>query len=516
MRFFPGRLLAMFTALIALATSRAPAQSEPRLPDVLATADLAWTAGKYDDALRGYADVLSRDSSSARALFRVATLLAWRNEFDRSMLLFRKYLRLAPGDADGRVSLARTLAWNGQYGAALALCDSVARENPRNRDAALLGAQVLAWRGNLEGAAARYDRWLSAHPNDAEGWSLLAQVWTWSGRAEPARRALRRALEAEPSNAAALTQLQWTEVELAPSVEPAVSSTNDSDDNRATTYVVRAGFAAPWSARLLADATYRTADLALKHGTSATLRGSSSWTPLDGRWTLRAALGATRLDGRDAPGSATFSRTEPLMSARLSGRIASRLSLGAGVTHASFDETATLIRAGIASTSLEGDADITARPRLSIGGGGGWTRLSGGSGPNTRLAGSGAIRWSVTRALSIAAGVRGFGYDHVASDGYFAPKRYLLAEGSARLHLGGPLGWALESDLGLGHQHITAFDNSAAGRFAQRCSIVGTYRPAPGLEWSVGGSFANVASPTTISSADYRAYSVSIKGRVRL
>ena len=118
--------------------------------------------------------------------------------------------------------------------------------------------------------------------------------------------------------------------------------------------------------------------------------------------------------------------------------------------------------------------------------------------------------------LSLAAGVRAFGYDHAAFDGYFAPKRYLLAELSARLRAGGDLGWGLESDLGLGNQTITAFDNTSAGRFAQRLSGGIAYRPAPGMEWSLTAGFANVASPTTISSADYRAYTLAIKGRVRL
>jgi hypothetical protein len=112
--------------------------------------------------------------------------------------------------------------------------------------------------------------------------------------------------------------------------------------------------------------------------------------------------------------------------------------------------------------------------------------------------------------------MRGFGYEHAAFDGYFAPKRYLLAELNARLRVGGELGWGLESELGLGNQTITAFDNTSAGRFAQRFSGGVAYRPAPGMEWSVNAGFANVASPTTISSADYRAYTLAIKGRVRL
>jgi hypothetical protein len=118
--------------------------------------------------------------------------------------------------------------------------------------------------------------------------------------------------------------------------------------------------------------------------------------------------------------------------------------------------------------------------------------------------------------VSFAAGIRGFAYEHGAFDGYFAPKAYLLAEASSRLRLGGELGWALESEVGLGNQSITAFDGSHTARFAQRANASLLYRPVPGAEWSLSGGFANVASPATISSADYRFYTIAIKGRVRL
>ena len=118
--------------------------------------------------------------------------------------------------------------------------------------------------------------------------------------------------------------------------------------------------------------------------------------------------------------------------------------------------------------------------------------------------------------VSFAAGIRGFAYEHAAFDGYFAPKRYLLAEASTRLLLGGELGWAVESELGLGDQTITTFAESHSGRLAQRANASILYRPLPGSEWSLSGGFANVASPATISSASSRVYTVSREGRLRL
>ena len=500
----------------ALTRAQVEQAGEPRVAQLLAAGDEAWRAGKLDEALARYEAVLRNDSTSARAVFRVATMLAWRNDLRRSESMFRFYLRLAPGDDDGRIGLARTLAWAGRYEQSVAVCDSILAVNPKQRDAALLAAQARAWSGNLRAAIDRYRGWLSAHPADAEAWMALAQTWQWADRADEARSALGHALAADPGNTRARTQLDWVNVALAPSFEPSISSSDDSDDNRSTTYLVRAGWRAPWQARLVADGSYRVADLAARHGTAASLRAASSFTPFDGQWTVRGELGASRLEGSDAPGSPATTHLEPLAAVRLSGRIARRMSLGIGASRSAFDETAALIQSGIATTSIDGDGDLAIARRLTLGGGGGWTRLGGGSGPNSRVAGSGALRWTARPFLSFAAGMRGFGYEHAAFDGYFAPKRYLLAEASSRLRLGGDLGWALESELGLGNQTITAFDDSHVARFAQRANASILYRPAPGAEWSISGGFANVASPATISSADYRFYTLAIKGRVRL
>jgi tetratricopeptide (TPR) repeat protein len=499
-----------------LAGAQVVQAGEPRVAQLLAAADDAWRGGRFDEAFARYEAVLQSDSTSPRAVFRVATMLAWRNDLGRSESMFRLYLRLAPGDDDGRIGLARTLAWAGRYEQSVALCDSMLTENAKQRDAALLAAQARAWSGKLRVAINRYRNWLSRHPNDAEAWMALAQTWQWADRPDEARNALDHALAVDPGNAKARTQLDWVNVARIPSVEPAISSSDDSDDNRSTTYMMRAGFRAPWQARLVADGSYRVADLGARHGTAASLRAASSFTPLYGQWTVRGELGATRLEGSEGPGTPTVTHVEPLASVRLSGRVAGRLSLGAGASRAAFDETAPLIQSGIATTSVDGDGDLALTRRLTLGGGGGWTQLSGGSGPNSRVAGSGALRWTARPFVSFAIGMRGFSYDHAAFDGYFAPKRYLLAEASSRLRLGGELGWGLESELGLGNQTITAFDDSHISRFAQRANASVLYRPAPGAEWSLSGGFANVASPATISSADYRYYTVAIKGRVRL
>ena len=439
------------TGLGVLAPTSAICQSAPPTAQLLAAADQAWTARKFDDAFDRYRAVLEQDSTSLPALFRVATVLGWRRDLEHSAALFRVYLRLAPADDDARLGLARTLAWRGDYTHAIAICDSVVARDPRRQDALQLRAQAVGW-----------------------------------------------------------------SVARSPSLTPTVSTTDDSDDNRATTYLVRGTIPSLWNALTVGDASYRVADFGAEHGTSTTLRASSSWSQIDGDWMLRAETGAARVEATYAPGATHESRVLPVLGLRFTERPWRWITAGGTFTRAPFDETASLMLAGIATTSVEADADAALGPRVDLSGDGGWTRLSGGSGPNTRLSGSGSLRWSPIAIASIAASVRGFGYDHAAFDGYFAPKHYLLAELSGRARLGGELGWGLESEIGLGDQTIGLFDNSHDSRFAQRATVAVVYRPVPGFEWELSGGFANVASPTTMSSADYRAYTLSIKGRLRL
>ncbi|PYP61139.1 MAG: hypothetical protein DMD26_18405, partial [Gemmatimonadetes bacterium] len=427
-----SRFLAIAFTAIALTPGLVRAQRDPRLAETVSAADAAWNAGKYGDALARYQDVLRQDSSAARVMYRVATLLARGKDFDRSITLFRKYVILAPSDVDGRIGLARALAWSGRYDESVATCDSVLGASPRNRDAALLAAQALSWSGNLEGAIARYERWLAIHPADADARSGLAK-------------------------------LRSAEAAIAPSLEPTFGSTNDSDNNRSMTYLMRGSVTAPWRARVVAEGSYRIADLASAHGTAIGFRGTSAWTPLGGRWTVHGELGVERLDASDGLSAQHAAHVEPLLSAALSGHLTSAISLGGSVVRGVFDETASVIFAGVATTEVNGEATVTPYERLTVTVTGGRTALSGGSGPNTRIGVAGSARWSVLPSLSVATGLGTFGYEHLASDGYFAPRRYMLAEGSIRWRLGDELGWSMDSEIGLGHQAITGFGNSMVG-----------------------------------------------------
>jgi hypothetical protein len=121
----------------------------------------------------------------------------------------------------------------------------------------------------------------------------------------------------------------------------------------------------------------------------------------------------------------------------------------------------------------------------------------------------------VRRGLTFAASVRGFGYDSTAAgNGYFAPRRFRLAEGSARWESRRDLGWLWSADGGLGAQTVAVNDGSVDRHLTERIGVGLTYRPVPGREVSVGYGFTNVAAPASVSAATYRAWEGSIRGVV--
>jgi hypothetical protein len=198
---------------------------------------------------------------------------------------------------------------------------------------------------------------------------------------------------------------------------------------------------------------------------------------------------------------------------RISGNLNRALTVGLLASRAPFDETALLIASGVVSSEIAGEAAIALPARVSLSGAASRTRLTGGARENSRNAFSSTLRWMYNRKWSVAVGARQFGYDTTSSDGYFAPRKYALAEASARGRLGGDLGWNMEGDAGLGQQRIELFGSSAGSRTAQRVALTAGYRFDPSHEFSASSSYANVAAPGQTGGSEYRYYTFSLRAR---
>lgn len=519
-------------------------------------------------------------TASSRSVYRLAVMRTWDGDLHGALPLFSLYVRLEPRDEEGRIALAKALAWSGNTANAVAIYDSILSRDLTYRDAALGAAQALTYAGKLNDALARYDGWLKQHPRDieaglarartlawrgklkeserayaslgtggehleaekgvalvaawrgnlgrserlwkalsqkapkdAEIWTGLAQVQRWQGRSEEARVSLRKALDANPGSPDAREQLRWVKAELGTVMSPTALATWDSDRNQSVLVGVSASVRPLTRTRLTVSGSYRDARLNANKGTSA--GGMASLLLHAGtRLSLTGAVGATRT--RAGGGSTAVDRDFLVGGGRATLMITPGFTLGGGVSHYAFEETAALIASGVTVTSYSGETELRLPARFSLSAGGEHAELEGGSGPNVRNAGFGAVRWRASRQASFALSGRGFRYAEQLRDGYFAPSQFLLGEFSTRLSAGGDLGWAGQLEGAVGLQDVE-FNDPGVTRGTQRVGALLAYRPRPGAELALEYAFSNVASNTGSVAGGgsvYHAHTVSFRTRL--
>jgi tetratricopeptide (TPR) repeat protein len=546
---------------------------------LLTRADSAWKAESFGLAAALYSAAVSRDSSNSFAIFRLATLRSWDNQLDEGVRLYRRYVALEPADVEGRVSLARAIAWSGQYPAAISVYDSILANDATFRDAVLGRAQTLAWSGRLDEALNIYKQWVVEHPtdheasldyaralswngdlgqaeriyaglartgdanaqkglarvvawrgelerserawqqvldirpNDAEALTGLAQTLRWQGRQADAQSALELALQTNPAYGDARALLRWVQADLRPSVIVSGLGTNDSDENRATTLMVDYVNPARWNTMFGGRYTGRRADFVAVNSKVDAVDLFTTWQQAS--WQIRLQGGESR-HSSTVGASAVKSQTIASGVLRASGMVGRMLRVGFGASRSPFDETALLIANGVISSEYSVDGEITLPARFSLGGAASRARLTGGSRDNDRNAFSSTLRWKYNRNWSLAIGGGGYGYDTTSTDGYFAPRRYLLSEASTRAHLGGELGWNSDADFGLGRQSIDFFGSTSEARLAERATLSLGYRFDPRQEMTLSGGYANVAAPGQTGGSEYKAYSLSLRMRLGL
>ena len=471
---------------------------------------IAWS-GDYAGSIALYDSVLTREPNNRDAVLGRAQTLAWANRFDEALSAYRSWTLAHPTDRDAAIDYARVLAWDGRLKEAEALYTELSRTGNASATKGL--ARVIGWRGDLQRSEEIWRRVLVTDPNDPEALTGLAQVLSWQGRQGDAESALRLALRANPAYGDARSLLRFVEADLRPSVTVSGIGTNDSDDNRATSFMLDYIVRAPWSGNIGIRYGERWANFAAIDSRADAGSVFARWQPASSSWLIRAEAGVTHHSSNFIPVSV---RKETIASGALSvrGNLARALSIGLAASRGPFDETALLIASGVESSEYSGDASIALPGRLSLSGTASHARLTGGTRENSRDALAASLRWIYNRRWSFAVGGRQFGYDTTSSDGYFAPRRYVLGEVSGRGHIGGTLGWNAEAEAGLGSQRIELFGSSATSRLAERGSLSVGYRFDPAREVSAAASYANVAGPGQVRGSDYKAYALTLRARL--
>jgi hypothetical protein len=193
-------------------------------------------------------------------------------------------------------------------------------------------------------------------------------------------------------------------------------------------------------------------------------------------------------------------------------RAGARATLAVGVARLPFDETAPLMLNGTTTTAVTAGGSVALGHQVSFSSEVEQAWLAGGT-RNTRTTAFGTVRWDAPRVLALAVTARGFGYASDPQDGYFAPDLYTLSEGSVHLVLGRERGWSATLEGGAGVQTVKR-GGTASSRPAERGTIAISYRPTPGIEWTLTGAAATAASAATSQTDAYRSTALTLRGRL--
>ncbi len=209
-------------------------------------AQAADAAGRRDEALAAYADVISRSPEPAQFHLARATLLGENQEYEAALDEARAALSSQPDEVAAleataryaaaaqrysesidaydqlverspevahRISRARVLAWDQRYDQAIAVVDDILQDEPANMDALALRAEVATWAGNYSESLVTYDRILSENP-DMENVRQRARVLVLDQQYQTAADEYSRVLANDPSDRDALVglgrALSWT------------------------------------------------------------------------------------------------------------------------------------------------------------------------------------------------------------------------------------------------------------------------------------------------------------------
>lgn len=466
--------------------------SAPPLRAQVSAADSAFSKGEYAAARAAYERALAQDSTSERALYRLAILDSWDGKLDRSLARFARLRRLDPRDADIMLSHAQVLAWAGRTGESAALYDSVLARFPDRTDALAGRARATAWSGDLDSAEQLWRAALGRHPDAAELLIGLAQTLYWKGQPQLAESYAARAGALAPEDRTARDLERDLRAALRPEVSTSVDGSTDSDMNDVVTQEGTVTTSLGSSVRSTLHAGWRHATDPLLSGKS--YGGGGVLIAALGRGTVvRAGLGARRVEGAPwiAPVGGAFSSTTLTAELGLGLRPARYAAVSASYSRAPFDETAGLMRQDLVIDALDLSFDVSPGPGWSVSGGGGGAWLSD---HNRRYSVVGAVLGRIVKGLQIGPFARILGYRSSRPGLYFTPVQFSVIEGRA-VYQWQRSGWGLRADGGLGSQQVHPFGSPAPHQFEWHVGV------SLSRDWGANNTIALVGSITNSAAA---------------
>ncbi len=429
----------------AAAVGTAVAQTgSPDVRGLAARADSLFRAGERSAASQLFRTVVAADPDNSHAVYRLAELSGRPAE---ALALYQRYVALEPEDPWGYLAAGGLLVRLGRYSEALRWYREAARLAPVERDVVVGQARLFAAWGRTDEAISRYRSWLAGHPEDAEAWRELGGQEFKAGRPKAAVRALERSLALEP-NARAAARLAQARRAAAPTIQPALGGSRDSDGNVMSRAGLRADLAAGEALRL--GLTVEGA--ALADGLDVARAQAAALTA---RWRPRANVSVESMAGvQHASTSAGALGGGETPVADLKVRVqapGSRLQWDLRGQHDALVLSPVLIANWVRRSEAGVALALPAGPLL-LKGTGRLGELRSGSSANRRSLWAGGLSVPLGGTLEVSGQFQQLSYAHSTTLGYFAPRLAQVLEAASYAEWEPGPRWAVALDLGAGIQ----------------------------------------------------------------
>ena len=168
----------------------------------------------YADRIKYYEDILSKNPEDKKALLELAKFHSYNQDYDLSLLYYRKYLSLYPDDLEVHYSVAEILIWQNKLCEAQNEINLVIKQSPEIIKYNLLYAKINFWLNqNLNEVEKSYKKVLEKDSTNKEALAGLAYNYLQNENSIGAEQAIHK-LELIDPNYAELNNLEDNLVDL--------------------------------------------------------------------------------------------------------------------------------------------------------------------------------------------------------------------------------------------------------------------------------------------------------------
>jgi tetratricopeptide (TPR) repeat protein len=157
-------------------------------------------AGKTDEAIAIYTDLVSKHPTIHQLQFNMGTLYAMKKDWPAAETAYKKALELKPDYTDAMLALTTVYANSGRANDAVEFLNKVTAENPTEAKLLLQQGVLLYNTGKQAEAGEVFEKVKAADPANPEPYFYMATILVGQGKTPEAIASLEKYLEMNPTN----------------------------------------------------------------------------------------------------------------------------------------------------------------------------------------------------------------------------------------------------------------------------------------------------------------------------